>query len=89
MKDGGELSVRAEQHNGTVQVEIQDQGSGIPSDQLSKIFEPFYTTKETGTGLGLYITKQLVERNGGHISVKSKLNTGTRFILKFPTNDSQ
>ena len=84
MKDGGKLAVRAEQRNGKVQVEIEDRGPGIPSDQLSKIFEPFYTTKESGTGLGLYVTKQLVERNNGHIFVESRLNKGTCFILGFP-----
>ncbi len=48
--------------------------------------EPFYTTKgEKGTGLGLYITKQLVERNGGKISVRSKSNQGTTFTLEFKT----
>ena len=86
MKDGGKLTVQAEQRNGSVQVEIQDDGPGIPSEQISKIFEPFYTTKESGTGLGLYVTKQLVERNGGHIFLQSKLNQGTNFILKFPAS---
>ena len=89
MKNGGELTVKAEQRNGTVEVKVEDQGPGIASDQLSKIFEPFYTTKESGTGLGLYITKQLVERNGGRISVKSQLNKGTRFILNFPAENGR
>lgn len=84
MKDGGRLTIRAEQHNGMVQIEIQDQGPGIPSDKVSKIFEPFYTTKASGTGLGLYVTKRLVERNRGKISVESELNKGTRFTLRFP-----
>lgn len=85
MTSGGKVILRATQRNGSVQIEIQDQGPGIPSDQIRRLFQPFYTTKETGTGLGLYITKQLVERNRGYISVKSKPNQGTQFILSFPT----
>jgi len=89
MKNGGQISVRAEQKNGSVQIEVEDQGSGIPRDRLSKIFEPFYTTKDTGTGLGLYITRQLVEKNRGKIKVESKLNKGTRFILNFPLGNGR
>lgn len=80
---GGELSIKAAQPGGRVVVEISDTGPGIPEENQSQIFEPFYTTKEQGTGLGLYITKQLVERNGGKISVKSKPGAGTSFILEF------
>ena len=57
--------------------------AGIPQESLNRVFEPFYTTKAEGTGLGLYITKQLVERNGGKISVKSKEGEGTEFHLQF------
>ncbi len=77
------IEIAAEQHNGHVNILISDNGPGIPPEQVKKIFEPFYTTKEEGTGLGLYITKQLVERNGGKISVKSKLGKGTTFQLEF------
>jgi len=56
----------------------------MSEEQLQRIFEPFYTTKqEMGTGLGLYITKQLVERNGGRISVHSSAGKGTKFMLEF------
>jgi len=84
MENGGQLTIRAEQRNGTVRVEIKDGGPGIPPDQLPRVFEPFYTTKESGTGLGLYVTKQLVEKNKGRITVSSELNKGTRFTLMFP-----
>jgi signal transduction histidine kinase len=83
MKDGGKISLKAERQNGHVNVLIEDNGPGIPKDQITRIFEPFYTTKQEGTGLGLYITKQLVERNGGKISVKSKVGEGTQFLLEF------
>jgi signal transduction histidine kinase len=85
MKDkGGKLAIHAEVENKHVKVSIQDNGPGMAKKQLDQIFEPFYTTKEEGTGLGLYITKQLVERNGGAIKVESQENEGTIFFLTFP-----
>ena len=67
-----------------IRIIIQDTGSGISQDQMKHLFEPFHTTKgDKGTGLGLYITKQLVERNGGKISVSSKPDQGTSFKLEF------
>jgi len=77
------IEISASQFNGHVNILISDNGPGIPAKQLKQIFEPFYTTKQEGTGLGLYITKQLVERNGGKISVKSKPGEGTCFKLEF------
>ena len=69
-----------------IKITITDTGTGISSEQAKHLFEPFYTTKgEKGTGLGLYITKQLVERNSGKISVQSKEGKGTIFILEFRT----
>ncbi len=89
MEKGGTLALsagRSHSSEGKVQVLIQDTGAGISPDQSKHLFEPFHTTKgEKGTGLGLYITKQLVERNGGKISVSSKPNQGTLFILEFKT----
>lgn len=84
MEAGGILRLNASQPNGKVVVEISDTGFGIAKDKKGKIFEPFYSTKGSkGSGLGLYITKQLVERNGGKISVKSKPGEGTSFRLEF------
>lgn len=80
------LTLRSTIHDSRLMIEIMDTGSGISQDQMKHLFEPFHTTKgEKGTGLGLYITKQLVERNGGKISVRSKLDQGTTFILEFRT----
>ncbi len=81
--DKARIEITAAQQNGHVNILIKDNGPGIPSDKLDQIFKPFYTTKDEGTGLGLYITKQLVERNGGKISVKSKVGEGTSFSLEF------
>lgn len=64
-----------------VEISVQDTGVGMDPDQLEHIFVPFFTTKPSGTGLGLFIVHQLVTRNGGLIRVESMKNRGTRFIL--------
>jgi signal transduction histidine kinase len=63
---------------------VADNGPGIPQDKLTKIFSPFYTSKEGGTGLGLAITKKLVEAHDGNIEVRSTEGLGTEFELVFP-----
>ncbi|MFH0985911.1 MAG: ATP-binding protein [Candidatus Omnitrophota bacterium] len=64
-----------------VLIKVIDTGPGLAQDQLSRIFEPFYTTKASGTGLGLYVVKQLVGKNGGKISVASIPGKGTTFTI--------
>lgn len=66
---------------GSVVITLRDTGPGLAQDQLSRIFEPFYTTKASGTGLGLYVVKQLVEKNGGRVEVSSKEGVGTTFAV--------
>ncbi len=83
MPKGGLLKLNGHQSNGRARIEVSDSGEGISSNKISHIFEPFYTTKEKGTGLGLYVTKQLVEKNRGRISVESFPQKGTTFILEF------
>ena len=70
-----------------VQIEVQDNGSGIPAAHIGKIFEPFYTTKKTGTGLGLATVLSIVRQHGGQIGVDSTVGTGTTFTLFFPKAD--
>ncbi len=65
-------------------IRVRDNGAGIDSDELTKIFNPFHTSKESGTGLGLAITKKIVESHGGRIEVKSELGVGTEFVMTFP-----
>jgi signal transduction histidine kinase len=87
MENGGALLLKTTKADDrSVEVEIADNGCGIPLDKLARIFDPFYTTKEPGegTGLGLYITKSLVEQLGGQISVRSMVGEGTSFIVRFP-----
>ncbi len=87
IKPPGCITVRARMHRGeVVRIEIEDTGAGIPPDKLGKIYDPFFTTKEPGkgTGLGLFIVRQIVERNKGRISVESTVGQGTTFFLEFP-----
>ena len=67
-------------------VEVADTGSGIPPEQLSRIYDPFFTTKEIGkgTGLGLSITYGIVQEHGGTITCESAIGQGTRFTLTLP-----
>ena len=66
------------------EVTITDTGSGIPAERLGAIFDDFVTTKKRGLGLGLAITKRIVEQLGGTISVTSELGKGTTFTMRFP-----
>ncbi len=70
--------------NNSYTIEINDNGCGISSENLTKLFTPFHTTKASGTGLGLALVKRMIEALNGEISVKSELNKGTSFILKLP-----
>ncbi len=81
MSGGGTLSVVIGAEEGFGSVEFRDTGEGIAAEQLSKIFEPFYTTKGRGTGLGLSIAKRLVEDLGGRIEVKSPPGGGATFQI--------
>ena len=81
--EGGEIEISAKEENPWLIIKIRDTGPGLSQDQLTRIFEPFYTTKSSGTGLGLYVVKQLVEKNQGRVEVVSKINMGTVFTLIF------
>lgn len=84
MAQGAHLSIKAFKENNWACVEIKDEGIGIKKDEIDKIFAPFFSTKENGTGLGLYITKRIVDNNGGSINVESTEGKGTTTYLKFP-----
>ena len=86
MPKGGELGIRAQKKNSMVSISITDTGSGIPKENMKKIFEPLFTTKARGIGLGLVVSKNLVEVNGGSIRVKSKEGQGSTFTISLPIN---
>ena len=67
-----------------IEIEFTDNGCGIPRKDIPRIFEPFFTTKEVGTGLGLAICRSIVERHHGKITVKSKVEEGSTFLIKLP-----
>ncbi|HEY5825051.1 MAG TPA: ATP-binding protein, partial [Cyclobacteriaceae bacterium] len=62
---------------------VKDNGSGIDSEALEKIFIPFFSTKKSGSGIGLSLSKQIMRQHEGRITVKSKLGEGTEFLLRF------
>lgn len=84
MHGRGVVDVVVRRNNGEAVVEVVDHGEGIPPEVLPDIFEPLFTTKRHGTGLGLAVAQQLVFRNGGTIDVESRVGEGTKFILRFP-----
>jgi signal transduction histidine kinase len=85
MPEGGHLTIKSEvPSNGLIEISTKDTGVGIPEDNLVMIFEPLFTTKAKGIGLGLAITKTLVEAHGGKIDVKSELGNGSTFIVSLP-----
>jgi hypothetical protein len=86
MPKGGWLTIVTRQERGAAVVEIADTGSGIPAEQLSRIYDPFFTTKAIGkgTGLGLSITYGIVQEHGGTISCDSQIGQGTRFSIRLP-----
>ncbi len=85
MPDGGTLTLTTADDDGEwVVVQVEDTGCGIDEEHLAKLFEPFFTTKEKGIGLGLSVTKSIVEGHRGEISVSSSPGEGSKFIVKLP-----
>ncbi len=88
----GKINIIAREDRGKVFIDIQDTGSGIPEDKIKQLFNPFFTTKDPGkgTGLGLFIVRQVIEKNGGRIYLKeTKVGEGTTFTLEFPAAVSE
>lgn len=84
MGNGGELMVRTSRDNKYIQLDITDTGSGIPKDIIDKIFQVYFSTKKTGTGLGLPTAKRIIDDHKGIISVQSEEGKGTNFSIKLP-----
>ena len=86
MPDGGYLTIRTDIGEGFIKIEVEDTGEGISDDGLDKIFEPLFTTKAKGIGLGLAIIKQYVENHKGLVTVQSREGKGTVFAVMLPLN---
>ena len=86
MGKGGHVWVRSRAEDRAVRIEVADDGPGIPKEQLSRIFTPFFTTKEVGKGmgLGLTITRQVIKQHGGTLEVDSTQGQGTTFTIRLP-----
>lgn len=82
---GRTIHVRVSQENGNVSVEVKDEGPGLDPEQREHLFEPFYTTKPAGTGLGLAVSRELMRSQGGDV-LYSPLPVGARFIVELPRN---
>ena len=86
---GGLVVAATEAHGDRIQIRVYDTGCGIPPDRLQAIFEDFVTTKRRGLGLGLAITRKIVEQLGGRISVASEVGKGTTFVIDFPRTSAR
>jgi signal transduction histidine kinase len=86
---GGRVTVATARVGNHVEISVTDTGTGIPADRLSAIFDDFVTTKRRGLGLGLAISKRIVEQLDGTIAVESEVGRGTAFTLRFPARDDR
>jgi signal transduction histidine kinase len=84
IENGGNITVNVEEQKDRYAVEIEDTGCGISRENLSKIFNPFFSTKETGTGLGVSIVRNIIEGHGGTIRIDSEEGKGTKVKIELP-----
>ena len=84
MPHGGNLIIKTKANEGEIEIRINDTGCGIPEEHLSKIFAPYFTTKETGSGLGLTLVFKIIREHQGEITVKSKVGEGSCFTITLP-----
>jgi two-component system NtrC family sensor kinase len=91
MPDGGKLTVESLESSKHFLIKFTDTGVGMDEEQVQKIFDPFYTTKEVGegTGLGLSVTYSLVQSMDGNISVETEKNVGSCFQIELPAESDQ
>ncbi|MEA2033366.1 MAG: ATP-binding protein [Euryarchaeota archaeon] len=91
MPGSGSLKIKTgeDKEEGNIEISIADTGEGIPEENREKIFEPLFTTKPRGVGLGLSLCKKYVEAHGGKIEVESEVGKGTTFIVKLPVSEQE
>ncbi len=88
MPEGGSLEIRAAANGRTVTIEVRDSGCGMTTALLGKLFQPLFTTKARGVGLGLVVVKNLTEANGGRVDVQSEPGRGSTFSVTLPAADA-
>ena len=81
---GGAVTIETDVHGGRLAIDVRDTGEGIPPDKLERVFDVFFTMREGGTGLGLPITRHIVEEHGGTLSLRSVLGEGTTARILLP-----
>jgi signal transduction histidine kinase len=89
MPNKGELSIRLTADDRAARISMCDSGPGIPSSLSQKIFDMHFTTRESGTGIGLYVTRGVVEQHGGSIEVRGELGRGTCFEVTLPLSQTR
>jgi signal transduction histidine kinase len=87
MTTGGILNLQTGETSDSVWISVTDTGGGIPQEQINRIFEPFYTTKKKGTGLGLMIVQRIVRAHNGRIELESNVGRGTTFRIWLPLHE--
>jgi signal transduction histidine kinase len=82
--ENGEIIVQGKKHRKRILISVEDEGRGISSDELEHIFDPFFSRKKGGMGIGLYLTKKIIEAHEGKIKCESRLGKGTTFFIQMP-----
>ncbi|MFN2745950.1 ATP-binding protein [Bacillus sp. z60-18] len=89
MKNGGKLLIKMDQDQQAAKIVVKDVGEGIPKEMMEKIFQPFVTSKDKGTGLGLVVCKRIISMYGGTIHIESERHKGTTVTITLPTSKDQ
>jgi len=89
MLSGGEIFVKTTMNNAAAIIIFEDQGAGIPKETMEKLWDPFFTTKEKGTGLGLGLVKNIIESHNGAIRIENKTDIGVRVTVELPVKQER
>jgi signal transduction histidine kinase len=88
-KKGGRIELRAAHKDNWLEIAVRDDGTGITPEHAARLFQPYFTTKKHGTGLGLFVTRKLVNDHGGSVDFESRTGGGTLFCVRLPISDTQ
>ncbi|MCR4283711.1 MAG: ATP-binding protein [Parcubacteria group bacterium] len=89
MPDGGDLTIEIKTVGESIKINITDTGKGMTEEVLKNIFNPFFTTKSSGTGIGMTISLKIIEDHGGHINVESEYGKGTTMSISLSINKEE